>query len=132
MIINFYLCTDYDGGTLTQALVQYTYDDEEHPVTIRPHGNPKRRENFIRTTPITLRKLKNVAQDLTPKFTICEATSSCGGLSTASSIALKSSASVKINIRRQCDETFESPFRKKDPLFVVMSMCKESEGKNTL
>ena len=113
--------------------MQYTFDDEEHPITVRPHGNSKKRDNYIRTMPSTLKKLKNVARDLTPKFAVCEASSSSGGLTTASSAgALPRNRQQVSNIRRRTDVPCESPFhKKKDPLFAIMSMCKESEGKNT-
>ena len=135
VVVNISLpsCTDCDGDTLTHSLVQYTFDDDEHPVSLRPHGNSKKKESFIRTMPSTLQKLKNVAQDLTPKFAICEASSSSGGLATASSAgALPRNRQQVSNLRRRTDESSEPLFgKKKDPLFAVMSMCKESEGKNT-
>ena len=124
---------DFDGDTLSLSLVQYTFDDEEHAVAVRPHGNSKKRENYIRTMPSTLKKLKSVARDLTPKFAVCEASTSSGGLSKASSAgALPRNRQQVSNIRRRTDGPCESPFhKKKDPLFAIMSMCKESEGQNT-
>ena len=75
---------DCDGDTLTHYLVQYTFDDEEHPISLRQYGNSKRKGNFIRMMPSTL------------------------------------------------DQSHEPLIgKKKDPLFAVMSVCKESEGKNT-
>ena len=113
--------------------MQYIFDDEELQITIRPHGNSKKRENFIRTMPSTLKKLKNVARDLTPKFAVCEASSSSGGLAAASSAgALPRNRQQVSNIRRRTEEPCEPLFhKKKDPLFAVMSMCKLSEGKST-
>ena len=63
VVVNISLpsCTDCDGDTLTHSLVQYTFDDDEHPVSLHPHGNSKKKESFIRTMPSTLQKLKNVA-----------------------------------------------------------------------
>ena len=83
--------------------------------------------------PSTLQKLKNVAQDLTPKFAICEASSSSGGLASALSAgALPRNRQQVSNLRRRTDESSDPLLgKKRDPLFAVMSMCKESEGKST-
>ena len=125
--------SDCDGDTLTHSLVQYTFDDEEHPISVRPHGNSKRKENFIRTMPSTLQKLKSIAQDLTPKFAVREASHSSGGIALAPSAgALPRNRQQVSNLRRRTDESHEPLIgKKKDPLFAVMSMCKESEGKST-
>ena len=80
-----------------------------------------------------LAHFKNVAQDLTPKFAICETLSSCGGLASASSAGvLPRNRQQASNLRRRTDESSEPLFgKKKDPLFALMSMCKESKGKST-
>ena len=54
------------------ALVQYVFDGKEHPVVPRPHGNSKKSQSYVRTLPSTLRKLKKVAVNLTPKFAIAD------------------------------------------------------------
>ena len=124
--------TDADGDTLTHSLVQYTFEDEEHPVLLRPHGNSKHKESFLQTMPSTLQKLKKVAQDLTPKFAICEVSSSSGGLASASSVgSLPQNQQQVSNIRQRTSESHEPSIGKKqDPLFAV-TMCKESEGCST-
>ena len=83
--------------------------------------------------PSTLQKLKSIAQDLTPKFAVCEASSSSGGLALAPSAgALPRNRQQISNLRRRTDEAHEPLIgKRKDPLFAVMSMCKESEGKGT-
>ena len=115
-----------DGDTLTHSLVQYTFENEEHAVLVRPHGSSKHKESFLQTMPSTLQKLKKVAQDLTPKFAICEVWSSYGGLASASSAgSLPRNRQQVSNIRRRIGENHE-PFtgKKKDPLFAVMTVCK--------
>lgn len=73
--------SDYDGDMLTRFLVL-----EEHPISVRPHGDSKWKENFIRTIPSTLQKLNSIPQDLTPKFAVCEASHSSGGIALAPSV----------------------------------------------
>ena len=74
--------TDDSGELLHLALVQYVFDDEEHSILPRPHGNAKNGASYVRTMPSTLQKLRKVAVNLTPKFAICEAS---GDIMTASS-----------------------------------------------
>ena len=83
--------------------------------------------------PSTLQKLKCIAQDLTPKFAVCEASSSSGGLALAPSAGpLPRNRQQVLNLRCRTDEAHEPLIgKKKDPLFAVMSMCKEIEGKGT-
>ena len=83
--------------------------------------------------PSTLQKLKTIAQDLTPKFAVCEASSSSGGLALAPSTgALPRNRQQVSNLRRRTDEAHEPLIgKKKDPLFAVMSMCNENKGKGT-
>ena len=125
--------TDADSDTLTHSLVQYTFEDEEHAVLVCPHGNSKHKESFLQTMPSTLQKLKSVAQDLIPKFAICEVSSSSGGLASASSVgSLPRNRQQVSNIRRCTGESHETSIgKKKDPLFAVMTMCKESEACST-
>ena len=33
---------------ITHAFVQYCFDSEEHSVSVRPHGNSKKKEKFLR------------------------------------------------------------------------------------
>ena len=71
--------------------------------------------------PSTLQKLKSIAQDLTPKFAVCEASSSSGGLALAPSAgALPRNRQQVSNLRRRTDEAHEPLIgKKKDPLFAV-------------
>lgn len=47
--INFVFIIDCDEDTMSHALVQYTFDGEEHQVFSRPHGNSKKSEGYVRT-----------------------------------------------------------------------------------
>ena len=110
-------------------LFSIRFDGQEHPIFSRPHGNSKKSESFIRTMPSTLQKLKKVAKNLTPKFAVCEGTSDV--LNATNSGALPRNRQQVSNIRRRKEDSADLSVRKKDPLFSVMTMCKESEGSKT-
>ena len=99
-----------------------------HSVIPRPHANSNRQEGYVRTMPSTLKKLKSAAADLTPKFAVCQAQT--GDLLTAASAgALPRNRQQVADMRRRRDDDKEQVCsRKKDPLFSIMLMCKESEG----
>ena len=118
---------------LTHALVQYVFDDEEHSVTIRPHGNSKKRESYLRTMPSTLSNLKKVTKNLTPKFAVCKVHTESGGLTKATSVgSLPRNRQQAANLGRRT-ETYDPMCigKLKDSLFVMMTMCKEGEGMKT-
>ena len=71
---------DCDGDTLNGAFVQYTSDEEEHIITLDPHGNMKKGSTYLRTSPSTLQKLHKPSQNLNPKFAVCEVLSASGGI----------------------------------------------------
>ena len=110
--------------------MQYVFDDEEHSILPRPHGNAKKGVSYVRTMPSTLQKLKTVAVNLTPKFAICEAS---GGIMTASSAGSVPRNRQQVKDLRRHKDVNEMEVghgnKKRDPLFSVMLMCKESQGK---
>lgn len=94
------------------ALVQYCFDGDEHVVIPRPHANSTRPKSYVRTMPSTLKKLKSVAADLTPKFAIYS--SQIEDLQTASSAgALPRNRQQVADIRRRRDDDKEQYFSKK-------------------
>ena len=123
-----FFIADNEEDTLNLALVQYSFDECEHSVIPRPHANSNRQEGYVRTMPSTLKKLKSAAADLTPKFAVCQAQT--GDLLTAASAgALPRNRQQVADMRRRRDDDKEQVCsRKKDPLFSIMLMCKESEG----
>ena len=123
---------DCDGDTLNRALVQYTFDEEEHVITLGPHGNAKKRSTYLRTLPSTLQKLRKVSRNLTPKFAVCEVSSASGGILSASSAASLPRNRQQVSNMRRRAEMSSDPYttKQKDPVFSVMVMCKNSEGKN--
>ena len=94
------------------ALVQYCFDGDEHAVIPRPHANSSRPESYIRTMPSTLKKLKSVAADLTPKFAVCD--TQIGDLRAASSAgALPRNRQQVADMRRRRDDNWEQSFSRK-------------------
>jgi len=80
----------------------------------------------VRTMPSTLKKLKDVCQDLTLKFAIFQ---EGGDILTASSAGSIPRNRQQIADMRQCQEVKgRTRVKSSDPLFSVMLMCKESEG----
>ena len=52
---------DYNDNIQHLAFVQYSFDRNEHPIDIPPHGNSKHMKNaFRRTKPSTLKLMKNM------------------------------------------------------------------------
>ena len=122
--------TDCDGDTLNRALVQYTFDNEEHAISLGPHGNSKKSNMYLRTMPSTLQKLRTVSRNLTPKFAVCEVSSATGDIISASSAGSLPRNRQQVSNMRRRTELLSNPstFKHKDPLFSVMLMCKNSEG----
>ena len=92
---------------------------------IAPHGNSRSGESYIRTMASVIHKLKQEAKKSTPKrvlqFVSCEA----GGILEATSAgALPRNRQQVKDAKRK--ETSKKDF---DPLYSIMHMCKEGEGK---
>ena len=98
----FYFPTDCNEDLLNLAFVKYAFDDLEHSVVPRPHGNSKKGDSFVRTMLSTLHKLKIVAVNLTPKFAVCEVSGDVLSASSAGSI-VRNRQQAK-DVRRRKDE----------------------------
>ena len=61
------------------------FDNEEHSILLRPHGNAKKGASYVCTIPSTLQKLRKVAVNVTPKFAICDASGDMTASTNASS-----------------------------------------------
>ena len=73
-----------ESNLLSLALVHYTFENEEHIIMPRPHGNSKSQSAYVRTLPSTLR---DVSQHVAPKHAVSEVSRSVGGLSHVSSVS---------------------------------------------
>ena len=122
-IISVFVCTDRDDKLLNRYIVQYHFTGDEHEVLVRPHGNSKRSESYIRTMPSTLKELTEVASEKTPKPAVHSISSHHGGIVGASSARSlpRNERQVK-NIRRKIKSSGGSL----DPLHSVMMMCKDT------
>ena len=100
------------------------------PFLLGSHGNSKKTSTYLRTKPSTLQKLHKVSQNLTPKFAVCEVSSSAGDImSTSHAGSLPQNRQQVSNMRRRTELSCDpATSKQKDPLFSVMMMCKNSEG----
>ena len=105
-VLYLFLFYYHDEQLLNRCIVQYHFTGDEHEVLVRPHGNSKRSESYIRTMPSTLKELTEVASEKDTK-TSC-LSSQRGGASQ--------------NIRRKIKSSSGSL----DPLHSVMMMCKDT------
>ena len=74
-----------------------------------------------------MNKLRKVAVNLTPKFAVCEMSNDIKSACSAGEI-VRNRQQVKDSRRRKDEDEGIPTGRKKDPLFSVMLMCKESQG----
>ncbi len=115
--------------------MQYTFDGDEHHVLPRPHGNAKSvgvTQGYVRTMPSTMTKLRETAQRLPPKLAVRKLCQDVGDVTGASSASqLPRSRQQAADCRRKLTYGANSSVAPKsvDPLFPLMIMCKESEGK---
>ena len=121
--------SDNNDELLHLAFVQYVFDGDEHSVIPRPHGNSKKVASYVRTMPSTLQRLRKVAVNLTPKFAICEMSGDIMTAASAGSLARNRQQVKDLRRRRDTNEVELVHSKKRDPLYSVMLMCKESQGK---
>ena len=111
--------------------MHYTFENEEHAIMPRPHGNSKTKSSYVRTLPSTLQKLREVSKYVPPKHAVSEVSRSVGGLSHVSSVSqLPRNRQQSADCRRALFSSTKPSGTQlsSDPLFPVMVMCKESEG----
>ena len=113
---------DSDNDTLNLALLQYTFTGKEHKIKVAPHGNSVKSESYVRTMPSVMEKLKSTSSTSTAKHAIAKVEDTIGRVTTALSAAGIPRGRQQVNdIRRKL-------FTKIDPLFSLMTMCKEGES----
>lgn len=122
---SFYFVDDA-GDTLNLSLVQYNFSQGEHCVKVAPHGNARYGQSYIRTMPSVMCKLKKEGEGKTPKRALQFVSSEAGGIMNATSAgALPRNRQQVKDVRRHVASKQDF-----DPLYSVMYMCKEGEGKN--
>ena len=90
-----------------------------------PHGNAHSDKSYVRTMPSMMCKLKEKAKGSTPKRALKFLSTEAGGILEASS------AGALPRNRQQAKDARQKSTSKQefDPLYAVMYMCKEAEGK---
>ena len=120
-----FICIDSEGDTLNLALVQYYYSQGVHKLKYAPHGNAHSGVPYVRTMPSMMCKLKEKAKGSTPKRALKFLSTEAGGILEASS-----AGSLPRNRQQVKDARRKNTSRQDfDPLYAVMYMCKEAEGK---
>ncbi len=104
--------------------MQYVYTQGEHEVTAAPHGNAKSGESYVRTMPSVMTKLKTASSKMCAKRALSFVASGAGGI-----VGAKSAGCLPRNRQQAKDMRRKNEGRDHDPLYSVMLMCKESEGK---
>jgi hypothetical protein len=65
---NVFTSIDYFVENKTLLIIQYLFDENEHPVTPAPHGNSRKISRlYVRTKPSTLSRVKKVTETSGPK-----------------------------------------------------------------
>jgi len=108
---------------LNRCIVQYHFTENEHEVLVRPHGNSKTSEPFVRTLPSTFADLNEVASSTTPKPAVHMISSQCGGVVGASSAGSLPRNERQVKDMRKRKKITSGTL---DPLHSVMMMCKDT------
>ena len=83
IFINFFV--EFQNELKELAFVQYSFDRQEHPVDLRPHGNSKGKQLFKRTKPSVIQQLKEASKNKPPKKVLREIENIQGGVMGAKS-----------------------------------------------
>ena len=100
---------------------------EEHDVKIAPHGNSLKSECYMRTMPSVMNALKSVSSTNTAKRALTFVSREAGGITKATSAGALPRGRQQVHDMRRGSTSASAM----DPLFTLMMMCKESEGKNS-
>ena len=115
--------------------MQYTFDGTEHQILPRPHGNAKSSgatKGYVRTMPSTMTKLRETTQYLPPKIAVrklCQDVGDMTGASSASQLPRSRQQAADCRRKLTYGPNLAVVPKSADPLFPLMLMCKESEGK---
>ena len=119
-----YECTDSNGQQRRRAFVQYSFDCQEHPIDLKPHGNSKDEKPFTRTKPSTLTLLKESVKMKLPRKALRDVENILGGVMCA-----KLGCDLPCNQKQVKNLKYNSSGPRStqtDVLTHVMQMCKES------
>ena len=105
------------------GLVQHVFKEVEHEVIAAPHGSSKLDDKYMQTMPSVMAKLKKVAGKSMPKNAVEIVSKKAGGVLSAPS------AGALTHGRQQVKDIRRASSSDVDPMYSVMMMCKESEGR---
>ena len=117
------------------AFVQYTFDRNEHPIELKPHGNSKKKNKlFSRSKPSTIELLKKSAQTNAPRKALREVENIRGGVVGAQSgcdLPQNRKQVYNLNYAKKnphlgSGSSLGGNIQRTDVLAQVMQMCKES------
>ena len=72
--------TDHQGQCKRLAFVQYGFDQNEHAIAIKPHGNSKTIQPYSRSKPSTIKLLQSCAKSKSPVEALDEVQKVRGGI----------------------------------------------------
>lgn len=111
-----------DGKYIPFAFVQYRFDENEHFVRNKPHGNAKSKDPFIPTKKSTLEKITAAVKTQGPKRAVHEVEMAVGGMHADSASSLprneRQARYIKSKVKESC---------KADPVSTLLDMQLEEE-----
>ena len=119
------------------AFIQYSFNNLEHPIEIKSHGNAKGKTPFNRCKPSTIKRLKTSAEHNPPVKALREVENTMGGIMEARSSCdlprnRKQVYNINCALKRNTDSNFvdasSSSISSIDVLAQVMQKCKENSG----
>ena len=134
MTLHVYPVSDCKGNL--QPFVQYGFDQKEHTVDIKPHGNSKKQSSFRRTKPSTLKLVKkSVEENKRPLRVLREVENIQGGVMSAKSGCDLPrnrrqiySAKQASKIHSETHSSLSGSVPRSDTLTHVMQVCKETSS----
>lgn len=135
LAVTCYSISDYQGHRQQRAFVQYSFDNLEHPIEVKPHGNSKGKMPFSRSKPSTLSLLKTISETKPPTQALAEVENIRGGVMNAQSgCDLPRNRKQVYNLvsakkrHEQKIPSLPSSVPRTDVLAQVMHMCKDTSG----
>ena len=119
---------DHCGNLQQFAFVQYTFDNKEHAVELRPHGNSKGKTPYRRTKPSTLHLIQENANKKPASKILSEIEIHVGGVVNAKAgCDMPRNRQQVYNAKKKPQNPSYQPVNN-DTLAKVLQMCKETTG----
>ena len=116
----YFLYSDLSGKIHDIVFVQYVFDDQEHEIKIKPHGNAKNQSaEYYRTSHTTMERLKELAKSDPPKTAFFKSIEEKGTISD-----FKNAASHARNIQQIKNIKKFAEEKPEDPMLELIEMLK--------